>query len=86
MVTTNEIIDLNELVNKENHESICIAQSFLLQRIAIENAIKSLNELNYILIGEYTNFGHKGGFNIETLEECNKLQGTLINCVKNRKF
>ena len=75
---------MRKLITEENNVAISTVLAVAKQDIAIQNAINSLNELNFINRIEFEEYGKTYGLNKELLQEINLLQSKLQKIQYNR--
>jgi hypothetical protein len=72
-------MEAQKLITSENKLAVGQVLAIAKQDIAIEDAIKSLNELCHINRIEFTAYGQQYGFTNELLQEVRNLQYKLLN-------
>jgi hypothetical protein len=70
-------MDIKNLITAENNTAIQQILVISKQDIAIENAIKALNELNHINRIEFTSYEKNYGITNDLLEQVRELQDKL---------
>jgi hypothetical protein len=75
--TKTKNMEISKLVTQENQLAVAQVLAIAKQDIALENAIKALNELNFIKKFEFENYGKTYGMNLDILNEANALQMKL---------
>ena len=71
-------MEAQKLITSENNLAVGQVLAIAKQDIAIENAIKSLNELCHINRIEFTAYGQEYGLTNELLQEVRNLQDKLV--------
>jgi hypothetical protein len=69
--------DITKIINPSNHLAVYTVLAVAKQDAALENAIKTLNELSHIHRVEFTAYGQNYGLSPELLQECRDLQDKL---------